>query len=1209
MPFVFDVLVRRLDRLRYPWKFASIGVVILLGYAILFHQVHSTISREVAATEQQIVGLELLDRLFAILVISQQHRGLSFATLVSDTGMGAQLAERAAALKTHITSFDAEFGRNPEWQKLAPTWTEVRAELTGLLGAGQSMPAQANFDAHTASIERLLAQMAEVGERSGLAGDGDPQLSGVVSALLRKLPMLTEGLGRLRGYATGNLARASVGLEDEFVLGSHLALVASVEVALRDRLDRAAGGNAALAVPLQRAAVDIEQTIETLRQVVRTQVLGRAFAISPTELFDTGTVAIDTVLGHYRTTLRPAAHTLLSERIVTLRQNLDTNLLVIAAMTLVTAYLFGGIYFSIQRSVRELAQGAQQFANGNLSARIELSAHDELRQVADRFNAMAKGIADLLGSQLRSNRRLDELLRNNPSVIFALTPDTLQCNFLSPNACALLGKTGCAPDSSPGWWLESMHADDRERALNATTQWSLDGHPGILQHTYRLHRDDGPPLWVEAQLSALRDDEGRTIELVGSYTDISERRGAQTRLEFAASVFSHAREGITITDAKGNILNVNEAFTRITGYTREEVLGLNPRILQSGRQDAAFYVAMWTDVRAKGFWEGEIWNRRKSGEVYPEILTISAVLRDDGETSHYVAVFTDVSRQKELEQQLKQIAHFDALTGLPNRVLLADRLTQAIIHSRRTGRQVALLYIDLDGFKAVNDVHGHAAGDRLLVTLAERMRECLRAGDTIARLGGDEFVAVLTDLGHQAATSALIERLLAALGQPVQIDGLVLNVSGSIGVTYFPQREPVGADQLLRQADQAMYQAKLTGRNRAHVFDVEQSKSLRERSELVQRMREGLDKHQFVLHYQPKVNMRSGKVVGVEALIRWQHPEHGVLAPAAFLPAIAHHRIEVDLGAWVIDTALTQIETWRDAGLDLPVSVNIAGHHMQQPDFVDQLELLLGKHPRVPADFLELEVLESTALDDIAHVSKVIRACKAIGVGVALDDFGTGYSSLTYLKRLPAGVLKIDRCFVSDMLHDPDDLAILEGVLGLARAFQRTAIAEGVETVAHGKMLLQLGCELAQGYGIARPMAADDLTLWVASWRPKAVWSNTGRVPASQRAALYAAVEHRAWVAAVEQCVAEPGESPPVPLPHTARLEAWLRSLALQGSPPSPLAAVGTLQIAAHALGSELMALHESARADEAQRRLPELRALSDRLLGALEELVDTLAA
>jgi len=570
--------------------------------------------------------------------------------------------------------------------------------------------------------------------------------------------------------------------------------------------------------------------------------------------------------------------------------------------------------------------------------------------------------------------------------------------------------------------------------------------------------------------------------------NITERKQADAKLQLAASVFTYAREGIIISAVDGTIVDVNEAFTRITGFGRDEVLGRNPRMLNSGIQDRAFYESMWLSLHELGHWSGEIWNRRKSGDAFAAMQTVSAIRDAHGKTVQYVALFSDVTAIKRHQNQLEHIAHFDTLTNLPNRVLLADRLRQAMAQCQRREQRIAVAYLDLDGFKMVNDRHGHDAGDQLLIAVAAAMTETMREGDTLARLGGDEFVAVLHDLPDITSSEPMVSRLLAAASLPVRIGPLSLQVSASIGITFYPQASEMDADQLLRQADQAMYQAKLAGKGRYNVFDAAHDSSLRVRYESLERIRHALAEGEFVLHYQPKVNMRTGEVIGAEALIRWQHPERGLLMPDIFLPVIEDHLMSVMVGEWVMDTALGQIEIWQRAGMHMRVSVNVGARQLQQPDFVTRLQSLLLLHPAVNPSFLELEILETSALKDVEQVSQVIEDCTQLEVSCSLDDFGTGYSSLTYLKRLRVGQLKIDKSFVRNMLEDPDDLAILGGVISLASAFKRGVIAEGVETVAHGTLLRQMGCELAQGYAIARPMPADELPSWVAGWQPAQVW-------------------------------------------------------------------------------------------------------------------------
>nr|WP_259365416.1 EAL domain-containing protein [Colwellia sp. BRX10-3] len=569
------------------------------------------------------------------------------------------------------------------------------------------------------------------------------------------------------------------------------------------------------------------------------------------------------------------------------------------------------------------------------------------------------------------------------------------------------------------------------------------------------------------------------------------------KLKRAASVFSHADEGIMITDATATITEVNSTFSSITGYTSEEVLGRNPKILQSGRHSPTFYAEMWDTLLTQDHWRGEIWNRRKNGEVFPVMLTISAVKNSAGFVQHYVSLCTDITAMKAYQGQLEHIAHYDVLTNLPNRVLLADRLNHAMVQCKRRNQSLAVVFMDLDGFKEINDNHGHSVGDELLVAVSQRMKKALREGDTLARIGGDEFIAVMVDLAHSEETQPALERLLKAASTPVDLNCGVMQVSASIGVTLYPQDDS-DADQLMRHADQAMYVAKQEGKNCYRLFDTVRENASKTQLENIDDIRLAMKQFEFVLYYQPKVNINTGEVKGVEALIRWQHPLRGLVQPLDFLPIIEGHAISLELGEWVITSALIQISQWQNMGVNLPISVNISGYQIQQDNFATRLAALLAAHPEVNPNSLELEILETSALHDISKVSATMNACHELGVRFALDDFGTGYSSLTHLRRLPAQLIKIDQSFVRDMLEDADDCAIVESVIGLAKAFRRDVIAEGVETITHGIALLQMGCQLAQGYGIARPMPAGDIPEWITHWKTDIPWQALGLVEANK---------------------------------------------------------------------------------------------------------------
>ncbi len=683
--------------------------------------------------------------------------------------------------------------------------------------------------------------------------------------------------------------------------------------------------------------------------------------------------------------------------------------------------------------------------------------------------------------------------------------------------------------------------------------------------------------------------------------DVTRARQSEKQLQLAGTVFGEAREGIIITDARTRILDVNLAFTRITGYSREEALGQRPSLLQSGVQDEDFYKAMWNRLREHGSWQGEMWNRRKNGELYPETLSISAVESKHGEVTHYVAMFSDISQEKIQERELRRIALYDSLTGMPNRVLLATQLEQAMNAALENRSVLALAIVDLDGFKQVNDEHGREIGDGLLIDVAGRLRSTLRKSDPIGRLGGDEFALVLTDLARSDSAPELLGEVLRAIAEPALIENQRLRISASIGFTLFPQTGEVDAEQLLRQADQAMYRAKVAGKQRIHEFNVTEDSAVRGRMEQIDQLRRALHEEQFVLHYQPKVNLQTGEVFGAEALLRWQHPEEGLIPPGRFLPMLAGDPLEIDVGRWVLESALAQAEAWHRSGLPLEVSINIAGQHLQEASFCEELSEGLAAHPQLPPSSVQLEIVESSALADIDRVSEVMARCASVGVQFALDDFGTGYSSLTYLKRLPAETLKIDQSFVRDMRHDPDDLAILDGILTLAQAFDRQSIAEGVETAEDGELLIQFGCSRAQGYGIARPMPAEQIPGWAQQWQPYPAWMQARPASRAGREFLYAIVEHRGWIASLRDYLNGARREPPSHDPERCRLGLRLSPRLRTRLEPGLQASIDEAHARLHELANELI----DHQADDDQPTLltgpEELEVQSDRLIAHLQ--------
>ncbi|MCX7172957.1 MAG: EAL domain-containing protein [Proteobacteria bacterium] len=560
--------------------------------------------------------------------------------------------------------------------------------------------------------------------------------------------------------------------------------------------------------------------------------------------------------------------------------------------------------------------------------------------------------------------------------------------------------------------------------------------------------------------------------------DITERKLAEQQLRIAAIAFE-SQEAMTITDANQVILKINKAFTLITGYAEEEVIGRTPAILKSGRQDDKFYQGMWHSLNNDHFWEGEIWNRRKNGEVYPEWLSITAVLDEQDKVTHYVAAFTDITQHKRAEDKIQQLAFSDPLTGLPNRRLLLDRLQQALAASTRSKRQGALLFIDLDDFKNLNDTLGHDKGDLLLQQVAQRLATCVREGDTVARLGGDEFVVMLEDLSEnlqEAATQTEIvgEKILVALNQAYPLAGQPHHSTPSIGVALFDEHDN-SVDELLKRADLAMYQAKAAGRNTLRFFDPRMQAVVSARVALEADLRLGLQEKQFLLYYQPQVD-GDGCLTGAEALIRWQHPSRGLVSPFEFIALAEETGLILPLGYWVLETACDQLVAWasQEETAGLMLAVNVSAKQFRHRDFVGQVMAVLDCTGANPLK-LKLELTESLLLENVEDVIAKMTALKAIGVSFSLDDFGTGYSSLSYLKRLPLDQLKIDQSFVRDVLTDSNDASIAKTIVALAQGLGLAVIAEGVETTAQRDFLASHGCHSYQGYLFGRPGLAKNI--------------------------------------------------------------------------------------------------------------------------------------
>ncbi|HYA73973.1 MAG TPA: EAL domain-containing protein, partial [Roseiarcus sp.] len=677
-----------------------------------------------------------------------------------------------------------------------------------------------------------------------------------------------------------------------------------------------------------------------------------------------------------------------------------------------------------------------------------LRAHSDLRDREGQLRALVQTLPDLVwlkdasGAFLRCNAQYERLVGASEGEIVGKTV----YDVVDKDLAEFARETD-----------RQAMAAGKPHANEAWLTFAADGYRGLF----------------ETIKTPVRDQAGRPIGILGIARDITERNKAEEQLRIAATAFE-AQEGIVITDADKAILRVNRAYTEITGYTSEEAVGRTPRMLQSDTHDAAFHQAIWDRIAREGSWQGEIWNRRKSGEIFPAWLNITAVRGDRGEITHYVGTLIDITERKAAEKEIEHLAYYDPLTQLPNRRLFLDRLQQALAGCGRSGRKGALLFIDLDNFKILNETSGHDVGDQLLVEVARRLAGCVRNGDTIARLGGDEFVVLVEDLSENAGEAAartedIAEQILSELNRPYTIAGRVHHSTPSLGVTLFMDSQD-SLDELLKQADIALYQAKSAGRNTLRFFDPEMQGALAARTVLEAALRLAIHDRQFVLHYQPQVD-GAGGFIGAEALLRWRHPERGLVPPGEFIPLAEETGLILPIGRWVLESACSRLKAW--AGdprtRDLHLSVNVSARQFRQADFVDQVRNAL-EQAGAPAARLKLELTESLVIDDIEGAIEKMRTLKRLGVGFSMDDFGTGYSSLSYLTKLPLDQLKIDRSFVRDLPDSANDAVVAQTIITLAKSLGLAVIAEGVETEAQRQFLERWGCPTYQGYLFSAPL-------------------------------------------------------------------------------------------------------------------------------------------
>ncbi|TLD44500.1 MAG: putative signaling protein [Accumulibacter sp.] len=1024
-----------------------------------------------------IYGLDLSAVLFvSMILINEKFIAIDFARkeIVGNEYIGAL---RAATLGTLA-------GGRPSGSADAVLGAEERHGMArGNLGSRQLAHALAAHlrpleagDARSAGQEHAVASAVQalitrIGNQSNLILDPDLDSYYTMSLVVLRFPELFDLIGRIRDQAQSAAAAAPnlrVREQSSYLIleGRLDAVVGGID---SDYAEAVAAGTPQLGATLQPARHKLLAALDAFRASARQLAIGQGGVRHETDP-DGLALAAWRQLDAAWASAGTALNGLLQERIDGLFQRMWLHLGTAAALLLL---LLSVVYFVARqialplRRLAEVADGVRR--SGDYTLRATWRSGDEIGRLINAFNDMldqldrSRRVERELAAQASAAEAQRQLLDAVP--IPLLVTATPRHEVLHTNAQANAWLDGRRSDP----WANGLLAEARVSFFQMLADSGAVDEFEVLWHGATRRE------WALISARRLRYQDRDAV--LTAFTPIGRIKQMEERLELWARVFEASSESILITDATRTILTANRAFCRSTAYECLEVVDDTPTFLRSDRHPDGFYEEVWQVASVRGHWQGEMWIRRKTGEALPVWAALNAVRDEAGRITHYIATWFDISERKADEQRISHLAQHDVLTDLPNRALCVERLRLALQQADRHKRRVAVLFIDLDRFKNINDSLGHHIGDGVLRSVSSQLQRGVRSGDTVSRMGGDEFVVILNGVTDVEEIRQIVEcRLIRLIRQPHNVGGAELHVSCSIGIAVYPE-DGVEIETLMRNADAAMYQAKQQGRNNAQFFTLEMDRRARERMQIENDLRVGIERQQLRVFYQPRVDCRSGKLLGAEALVRWHHPEQGLITPGRFIPVAEDSGLIIPLGAWVLSEACRQQKRWRTTGQDLAISVNLSAGQLHDPDLLATLQRAITEHGVNPA-MIELELTESLLMEDVTLTIDLLLAIKALGISLSVDDFGTGYSSLNYLHRFPIDKLKIDQSFVTDMLDDPNDLAITKAVIGLGHTLGLRVVAEGVEQAEEMRVLAAAGCDELQGYLFGKPMPADEFALW-----------------------------------------------------------------------------------------------------------------------------------
>ena len=1063
MKQLFNPAINLMNNLTYFRKFIVLGGLSLLALLIVSISFIGHLSGAISTANQQLSGLNEAQKVSRLIQSLQQHRGISAAVIA---GINDSANKQISVNKKVDDNFLTVSNALPSALKKTVKWSTINDQWIYLKTKGITLALDESFDLHTKLIINLNSLQLKVVDYHHLLVMNDMDSYYLTNSLLFSMPITLEQLGKARAVGMSYLVNKNTKSKEAIT-----TLLSNAIIPLNVFKENIRNIKRKLISDGENiSAQALIQTIEQHIKLTLDGIMADKSSLGSLEFYNLSTYVIDEGYQFLDNSLAFTLSSLLQRRVNEANTQLIVSIGFSFILFVIVLYFIIGLYFSTIRSINLLTQVTGKFYSGDLDARVTLNTHDELNEIALGFNEMAAAIQNLMVDKEEISTRLRAIIDNSPIGIWFTGTDG-RYHFVNKTFCDLAGVEEVDMLNTPSSNLAELLGDEvAQHCLDSDKTALEQDFPHVSYET--IPRSHAKPYLLEVTKVKLKNTRGEVIGLIGISKDITNKRQQEDDLKLADIVYQNSAEAMMITNINNEIIAINPALSDMTGYSKSELIGKNPKILSSGKQSPLFYKSMWEEIKLTGRWQGEIWNTRKNGTDYPEWLSINTIY-DDGIVFRRIALFSDITEKKEADELILKQANYDSLTNLPNRRMFIDRLEQEIKVSQRKKQQFALIFIDLDNFKIINDSKGHDYGDALLVQAGKRISHCVREVDTVARLGGDEFTIILSDLSDLSNVESICQKVLLALSEPFCIAKMYTYISASLGVTVYPNDANTTLE-LLKNADQAMYLAKDLGRNRFCYFTTSMQDQALNKLSLINDLRNAISLNQLAVYYQPIVELQTGIIRKAEALLRWNHPVRGMVSPAEFIPLAEESGLIVEIGDWVFKQTVQHIKKCKkQLGLDIQISVNKSPVQFRQTiKSFDWLSYL--SENELPGENIVIEITEGLLMNNNTSTMEQLSQFRAADIKLSMDDFGTGYSSLSYLKKFALDYLKIDQSFTKNLAPESEDMILSEAIITMAQKLGLKVIAEGIETEEQRRLLLDSGCDYGQGYLFSRPIPADD---------------------------------------------------------------------------------------------------------------------------------------